>query len=120
MSHQFAHEYGHHVQNLTGLLAANHRIRYDAPPRVLELEGSRRLELQASCFGDVFIGSSKRSYPITGQSLFQWRWLILHWNSDYNNDHGDGVNHKHWATRGFDSRNPNVCNTFAVSSAKVH
>ncbi|MFG1814375.1 neutral zinc metallopeptidase [Kribbella sp. NPDC049174] len=118
MLHQFAHEYGHHVQNLTGILAANHRIRYQAPTQALELEGSRRLELQASCFGDIFIGSNKRSYPITGQSLFQWKWLILHW-TDYNNDHGDGVNHRYWATRGFNSRNPSVCNTFAVSSAKV-
>ncbi|MEI8409605.1 MULTISPECIES: neutral zinc metallopeptidase [unclassified Kribbella] len=118
MLHQFAHEYGHHVQNLTGILAANHRIRYEAPSQALELEGSRRLELQASCFGDIFIGSNKRTYPITGQALFQWKWLILHW-TDYNNDHGDGVNHRYWATRGFNSRNPSVCNTFAVSSAKV-
>ncbi len=118
MLHQFAHEYGHHVQHLTGILAANHRIRYEAPSQALELEGSRRLELQASCFGDIFIGSNKRSYPITGQALFQWKWLILHW-TDNNNDHGDGVNHRYWATRGFNSRNPNVCNTFAVPSAKV-
>ncbi|WP_460665943.1 neutral zinc metallopeptidase [Kribbella swartbergensis] len=118
MLHQFAHEYGHHVQNLTGILAANHRIRYEAPTRALELEGSRRLELQASCFGDMFIGANRRTYPITGEALFQWKWLILHW-TDHNNDHGDGVNHRYWATRGFNSRNPSVCNTFAVSSAKV-
>jgi predicted metalloprotease len=118
MLHQFAHEYGHHVQNLTGILAANHRIRYEAPTQAAELEGSRRLELQASCFGDIFIGSNKRTYPVTGEALFQWKWLILHW-TDYNNDHGDGVNHQYWATRGFNSRNPNICNTFAASAAKV-
>ncbi|WP_433165744.1 neutral zinc metallopeptidase [Kribbella sp. CA-247076] len=118
MLHQFAHEYGHHVQHLTGILAANHRIRYEAPTQAKELEGSRRLELQASCFGDIFIGANRRSYPITGQSLFQWKWLILHW-TDHKNDHGDGVNHQYWATRGFNSRNPNVCNTFVASSAKV-
>ncbi|TDD14162.1 hypothetical protein E1218_33485 [Kribbella turkmenica] len=118
MLHQFAHEYGHHVQNLTGILAANHRIRYEAPTRAKELEGSRRLELQASCFGDIFIGANRRSYPVTGQSLFQWRWLIRNW-TDHNNDHGDGVNHQYWATRGFTSRNPNVCNTFVASAARV-
>ncbi len=118
MLHQFAHECGHHVQNLTGILAANHRIRYEAPTQAAELEGSRRLELQASCFGDIFIGSNKRTYPVTGQALFQWKWLILHW-TDYNNDHGDGVNHQYWATRGFNSRNPTICNTFAASPAKV-
>ena len=52
------------------------------------------------------------------EALFQWKWLILHW-TDHNNDHGDGVNHRYWATRGFNSRNPSVCNTFAVGSAKV-
>jgi len=77
-----------------------------------ELEGSRRLELQASCFGDIFIGSNKRTYAVTGQALFQWKWLIVHW-TDYSNDHSDGVNHQYWATRGFTSRNPGVCNTFA-------
>jgi uncharacterized protein len=118
MLHQFAHEYGHHVQNLTGILAANHRLRYEAPTQAAELEGSRRLELQASCFGDIFIGSNKRTYPVTGEALFQWKWLILHW-TDYNNDHGDGVNHQYWATRGFNSRTPTVCNTFAASPAKV-
>ena len=118
MLHQFAHEYGHHVQNMTGILAANARMRYDAPTQAAELEGSRRLELQASCFGDIFIGSNKRTYPVTGQALFQWKWLIVHWIDD-NNDHGDGVNHQYWATRGFTSRNPNVCNTFAASAAKV-
>jgi len=118
MLHQFAHEYGHHVQNMTGILAANHRIRYEAPTQAAELEGSRRLELQASCFGDMFIGSNKGSYPVTGESLFQWKWLILHW-TDYNNDHGDGVNHQYWAKRGFTSRNANVCNTFAASAGRV-
>jgi predicted metalloprotease len=118
MLHQFAHEYGHHVQNMTGILAANSRIRYEAPTQAVELEGSRRLELQASCFGDIFIGSNRRTYPVTGESLFQWKWLILHW-TDYNNDHGDGVNHQYWATRGFNSRNPNVCNTFAAAGGKV-
>lgn len=118
MLHQFAHEYGHHIQHLTGILQANHVLRYEADTQALELEGSRRLELQASCFGDVFIGANKRSYPITGEALFQWKWLILHWSDDAN-DHGDGVNHQYWALRGFNSRNPALCNTFTSSPPRV-
>ncbi len=118
MMHQFAHEYGHHVQHLTGILEANSTMRYEASSQALQLEGSRRLELQASCFGDIFIGANRRSYPVTGEALFQWKWLILHW-TDYGNDHGDGVNHQYWAQRGFNSRNPSVCNTFVASSARV-
>ncbi|TCO44139.1 hypothetical protein EV646_111333 [Kribbella antiqua] len=118
MLHQFAHEYGHHVQNLTGILAANHRMRYERTSSAKELEDTRRLELQASCFSDVFIGANRRTYPITGQSLFQWRWLIGN-VTDYNNDHGDAVNHKFWATRGYNARNPSACNTFTASSGRV-
>jgi hypothetical protein len=53
---------------MTGILAANARMRYGAPTQAAELDGSRRLELQASCFGDIFIGSNKRTYPVTGQA----------------------------------------------------
>jgi predicted metalloprotease len=118
MLHQFAHEYGHHVQNLTGIFQANHNLRYEAPTQAKELEGSRRLELQASCFSDIFIGSNKRSYPVTGQALFQWKWLIGH-TTDLKNDHGDAGNHQYWAKRGFTSRNARVCNTFVAPGSRV-
>lgn len=118
MLHQFAHEYGHHVQRLTGILAANWDMRYSAPTRTAALEMSRRLELQASCFSDVFIGANRRSYPITGQSYTQWVWLIGN-VTDRANDHGDAPNHKFWARRGYDSRNPGSCNTFTASPARV-
>ncbi|WP_112244644.1 neutral zinc metallopeptidase [Kribbella monticola] len=118
MLHQFAHEFGHHVQNMTGILQANHDLRYDAPNRTVELEMTRRLELQASCFSDVFIGANKRSYPITGQSYVQWKWLIAN-TTDYGNDHGDADIHNYWALRGFNSRNPGACNTFTAPSGKV-
>ncbi|TCC04061.1 neutral zinc metallopeptidase [Kribbella soli] len=118
MLHQFAHEYGHHIQNNMGILQAYARIRYERPNYAMELQDSRRLELQASCFSDIFIGANRRTYPISGQSLFQWRWLIGH-VTDNANDHGDANNHQYWATRGYNSRNPSVCNTFAASAAKV-
>lgn len=118
MLHQFAHEYGHHIQNNMGILQAYARIRYERPTYAMELQDSRRLELQASCYSDIFIGSNRRTYPITGQSLFQWRWLIGHVTDDAN-DHGDANNHQYWATRGYNARNPSACNTFAASAAKV-
>jgi len=118
MLHQFAHEYGHHIQNLTGILAANSDLRYDAPTRAAELDLTRRLELQASCFSDVFIGANKSSYPVTGAALREWKWLIVH-VTDNADDHGDAKNHQYWATRGFNSRNPSVCNTFTAPNARV-
>ncbi|TDW70372.1 hypothetical protein EV653_4415 [Kribbella pratensis] len=118
MLHQFAHEYGHHVQNQTGILQAYARIRYERATYTQELQDSRRLELQASCFSDIFIGSNRRSYPITGQSLVQWRWLIAN-TIDNGNDHGAPPIHNYWALRGWNGRNPNACNTWAASAAQV-
>ncbi|GAB2568203.1 neutral zinc metallopeptidase [Kribbella endophytica] len=118
MLHQFAHEYGHHIQHLTGILQANHNMRYEAETRAEELELTRKVELQASCFSDVFIGANKRTYPVTGRSLQQWRFLIVN-VTDYGNDHGDAPNHQYWALRGFNSRNPGACNTFTAPSARL-
>ncbi|WP_328333778.1 neutral zinc metallopeptidase [Kribbella sp. NBC_00382] len=118
MLHQFAHEYGHHVQTLTGIFQANVNLRYEAPNQAAELQGSRRLELQASCFSDIFISANKRSYPLTGESLRQWKWLIGD-TIDRAHDHGSTANHKYWALKGYDSRNPAACNTFTASGAKV-
>jgi predicted metalloprotease len=118
MLHQFAHEYGHHVQSTMGILSAYARIRYERPTYAKELEDSRRLELQASCFSDIFISANRKTYPVTGQALYQWRWLIGH-VTDLQNDHGDPNNHQYWATRGWNSRNPSVCNTWVAPAAKV-
>ncbi|HZX08453.1 neutral zinc metallopeptidase [Kribbella sp.] len=118
MLHQMAHEYGHHVQNNMGILQAYSRIRYDRPNYAMELQDSRRLELQASCFSDIFIGANKNSYPVTGQAQYQWRWLIGH-TTDLNNDHGDANNHQYWALRGYNARDPRACITWSASAAKV-
>src|SRR5690606_40087255 len=53
-----AHEYGHHVQELAGIMDAAWRQIYQAgegTPRAQEV--SRRKELQAQCFSGLFLGS---------------------------------------------------------------
>ncbi|MFC0623541.1 neutral zinc metallopeptidase [Kribbella deserti] len=117
-THQVAHEYGHHVQAMIGVLRADVELQYEAPNRESALEINRRKELQASCFGDVFLGSNKNTYPIKGEALRQWRHLIGT-VTDYGNDHGDGKNHKYWAERGWNSRNPGLCNTYVAGSSLV-
>jgi len=118
MLHQFAHEYGHHVQALTGIFRAYANLRYEAPTEAAELQASRRLELQASCFSDIFISANKGSYPISGESLRQWKWLIGN-TTDHKRDHGNKNNHKYWALQGYNTRKPGACNTFTASGAKV-
>jgi hypothetical protein len=55
----FAHEYGHHIQALTGIMDRQAQEREDAGARSARgLELSRRTELEAQCFAGMFVGSS--------------------------------------------------------------
>lgn len=118
------HEYGHHLQQITGILPAAQRLRYDAPDRAASLEMSRRIELQASCLAAVFMGTHRSSYGITGLDLTIYRRYVEAQTGDENNnggprDHGRRASHKYWAARGFDSPTSGSCNTFTASASKV-
>ncbi len=54
-----AHEYGHHIQGVSGLFYARAVYLQDHPAE--KLESSRRNELQASCLGGVFSKSVEKS-----------------------------------------------------------
>lgn len=65
----YAHEYGHHVQSLSGMDDAYLTQRSDVgaySPQGLEL--SRRMELQAQCFSGMFLGS-RRGGTITPDQI---------------------------------------------------
>lgn len=118
------HEYGHHLQHLTGILAAAHRLQYEAPDRRAALEVSRRIELQASCLATVFLGAHRSSYGITGLDLSVYRRYIEARTGDENNptgtrSHGRRASHRYWAARGFGSLTSASCNTFIASASKV-
>lgn len=52
-----AHEYGHHIQNLTGLAAQVRSAQSQSPPRANELQV--RMELQADCYAGVWAGKNR-------------------------------------------------------------
>ena len=56
-----AHEYGHHIQNLTGTSARVQRSRDEEGPQ----SGSVRLELQADCFAGAWAASAVQSDFLT-------------------------------------------------------
>jgi predicted metalloprotease len=117
-------EYGHHVQQLTGILPAATRLEYDAPNRAARLELSRRIELQAACLSAVFMGANRLSYGITGLDLTVYRRYIEAQTGDENNpggsrDDGARASHKYWTTRGFDTPASGSCNTFKASADRV-
>lgn len=119
MANTFAHEYGHHVQQLTGIMDASWRRQraYKIPAGALQ--ESRRRELQASCLGSVYLGSIKNVFPLKGDVLTMWRFTVDHSGDEYSNprirDHGSRITHGWWSRRGFNGMNPGLCNTWSAS-----
>ncbi|MFI5696571.1 neutral zinc metallopeptidase [Kribbella sp. NPDC051586] len=119
-SFTMAHEYGHSVQWMTGIGQAYDKLRYDASSDG-QLQLSRRLELQASCLGNVFLGANRSSYHITGYAYQMWLYDV-NGSGDrppYPRDHGSTTNHGAWSRAAFASRNPASCNTWSASPARV-
>jgi predicted metalloprotease len=116
-----AHEYGHHIQNLLGLSRQVSDATQRQPSRANEL--SIRLELQADCFAGVW-GASVKDQLDQGdleeglgaaaavgddriQIATQGRTDPESWN------HGSSEDRVQWFRMGFQSEDPNVCDTFA-------
>jgi uncharacterized protein len=115
-----AHEYGHHIQNLMGLSRQVTDLSQQQPSQANQL--SIRLELQADCFAGVW-GSSVQDQLDQGdleeglraaaavgddriQLATQGRTDPETWN------HGSSADRVAWFRRGFQSGNPNACDTF--------
>src|SRR6266498_1768504 len=57
---QMAHEYGHHIQHITGILDASwNRQTYTFKTTADKLEENRRRELQATCWGGAYLGADR-------------------------------------------------------------
>src|SRR6266508_225715 len=119
MAQTIAHEYGHHMQQLTGILPASW-ARQKAMPNVQgKLLESRRRELQASCFGGIYLGTDRTWFPMRGSFLVRWKWTISHTGDEYSKpkvrDHGAAAAHAYWTMKGFNGVRPIYCNTFAAT-----
>jgi uncharacterized protein len=120
MADTMAHEYGHHLQYLSGILEAAHTLQYDRSGDA-SLQVSRRVELQASCLGNVFLGVNKTTYPIKGTAKTSLDWLHAHQGDEYGTrrDHGSRKVVPYWTGRGWKTHNNASCNTFTASSNLV-
>lgn len=117
-----AHEYGHHVQGVTGLFYARAAYLQDHPDQ--ELESSRRNELQASCFGGVFSQAVAKSYPLTSR-LNEFKEQSSNSFGESPNTppdertHGLATSQGFWIQNGFNIGESKACDTFAVSADLV-
>ena len=118
MAFDFGHEYGHHVQALAGILEAKYQRGISLNGVEAALEESRRVELQASCLGAVYLGADRAAIPVTEDWLDAYDWVVGN-SEDPDRDHGNKKNHEHWSTTGFTAANPAACNTFTAPSASV-
>jgi hypothetical protein len=115
-----AHEYGHHVQNLTGVLRSADR---DTGPQ----GGQVRVELQADCYAGLWVGKSLDTgfiEELTRQDVAdaldaaaavgddriqertQGRVLPESWT------HGSAEQRQSWFVRGIEGSGPQSCDTF--------
>ncbi|WP_109471418.1 neutral zinc metallopeptidase [Ornithinimicrobium cavernae] len=125
-----AHEYGHHVQNLNGVLG-----RAQQDPQGPE-SGAVRVELQADCYAGVWVAHADGTRlgqedtailePITQdqiqsalsaaeavgddriQEQMQGRVTPENWT------HGSSEQRQKWFLTGYETGDPNQCNTFAA------
>ncbi|MFK4088493.1 neutral zinc metallopeptidase [Kribbella sp. NPDC020789] len=123
MMSTMAHEYGHHVQEMTEMLTASWSEEGWEKNAAKKLEWSRRTELQASCFGAAFLGANKASFGYTGNRLRIWEFQTKHSGDEYNpkkeRDHGSRTNQWFWGGPAFKSASPASCNTFTASAKRV-
>ncbi|MFD8495647.1 neutral zinc metallopeptidase [Amycolatopsis sp. NPDC059657] len=118
----FAHEYGHHIQQITGIMPAMNEKRYDAGADSAEgLEYSRRLELQAQCFSGMFLGSTVDRGGDVNRAMYNDAWRTQQ-RGDHGKgprDHGSDAHSSGWWQTGA-LKNRNVqCNTWASPSGDV-
>nr|WP_062337420.1 neutral zinc metallopeptidase [Herbidospora sakaeratensis] len=109
-----AHEFGHHIQNLTGMADAYRTHPYHSKAELYQQ--IRRNELQAECLAGVFFGAV---WPTLGRSDADWQYLRELDGTGHSRTHGRGKNVLGWLDRGFATRKPGACNTWTAKTAKV-
>lgn len=121
------HEYGHHISNLTGVMSKARASGNDTGPRSAQV----RLELQADCYAGVFFKNTiqDENSPIASvtqedldrivaaaravgddhiQAQGGGRVVPESWT------HGSSRMRQYWTAIGFQSGNPNSCDTFST------
>lgn len=124
-----AHEYGHHIQNLTGVMAKVQSARNQTGPESLQV----RLELQADCYAGNWLAYASNDptgviAKVTEDDLYRALDAAQAVGDDHIQKtqtgrirpeswtHGSSEQRRYWLKRGFSTGDPNQCNTFAADA----
>ncbi|MFF0309629.1 neutral zinc metallopeptidase [Streptosporangium sp. NPDC004379] len=114
-----AHEYGHHVQQLSGLSNTWWQQSLRSSSRSGRLALSRRFELQATCFGAMFMRSVSATYPVTParrNTLYYFYSRVGDW-AGAPRDHGSPANNNRWFRQGYEKNKTFQCNTWLAPAS---
>jgi len=117
-----AHEFGHGIQGMTGILRSEGAWEYQYEEdgnKDAAMKISRRLEFQADCFAGPFIGAVSQSIGLTEE---QYQTLLgigialgddtLTGDPNFVGDHGRGYNRQAWMMTGYKNGPLGTCNSF--------
>lgn len=115
LAHSVAHEWGHHVQQLAGILDAyNAEYRHAGAERRTML--SHRLEMQAECFAGVFY---RATFDSIDPGLTWQEWAAAVGRSSESRLHGKPENLAYWQNRGYQGGTAAVCDTWSAPESQV-
>jgi predicted metalloprotease len=107
-----AHEYGHHVQWMTGM-ANDYGTRYGAASSAAARQREEdRNEMQAHCFAAAFFGANQETLELHGDQL-------EHYGHPGFRRSEVGNNFARWLQQAFEARGPKACNTWAVPYQEI-
>lgn len=116
-----AHEYGHHVQNLTGLADQIRSAQQQNPQAANQLQV--RMELQADCYAGVWAGRNRNLIEpgdfeegMTAANAIGDDTLMRNAGQSVNQEsftHGSSAQRMEWLRRGIQTGDEDQCDTFA-------
>ncbi|HWD03882.1 MAG TPA: neutral zinc metallopeptidase [Amycolatopsis sp.] len=113
-----AHEYGHHVQDESGILAAaGDRMATPGQDSPQDQALVRRVELQANCFGALFIAAAEGRGSINRATANAA--VADYGRAEDSADHGTRAHQLAWAKAGFSAGTTSACDTWSAPESEV-